>query len=50
VTDETVQRYCPDDQVGHIGIVYDSDVAQMVANALAPALAQPVTCSSGFGY
>jgi triacylglycerol esterase/lipase EstA (alpha/beta hydrolase family) len=50
VTDETVQQYCPDDPVGHIGIVYDSDVAQMVANALAPALAQPVLCSSGFGY
>jgi triacylglycerol esterase/lipase EstA (alpha/beta hydrolase family) len=39
-----VQDYCP---VGHVGLAFDSTVAQLVANALDPAHAKPVSC--GFG-
>jgi hypothetical protein len=42
-----VQDICPLDPVGHIGLAFDSGVAMMVANALDPANAKPVTC--GFG-
>jgi pimeloyl-ACP methyl ester carboxylesterase len=47
VSNETVQDFCPLDPVGHIGLAYDSDVAQLVANALDPAHPVPVTCSAG---
>jgi pimeloyl-ACP methyl ester carboxylesterase len=47
VTDETVQNFCPLDPVGHIGLAYDTDVAQLVRNALDPAQPVPVTCSVG---
>ena len=47
VSDETVQDFCPADPVGHIGLAYDSDVAQLVASALDPAHPVPVTCSTG---
>lgn len=43
-----VQDLCPNDPVGHIGLAYDLDVAQLVVNALTPAEAKPVTCSSGW--
>jgi triacylglycerol esterase/lipase EstA (alpha/beta hydrolase family) len=47
VDNETVQATCPDDPVGHIGLAYDPDVAEMVRNALDPASPVPVTCSVG---
>jgi triacylglycerol lipase len=49
VTNETVQQVCPNDPVGHIGLPYDPDAVRMVLNALNPAHAQPVSCSTGFG-
>lgn len=42
-----VQDTCPADPVGHIGLAFDSDVTQMVSNALDPAHATAVTCSAG---
>ncbi|HEX3784890.1 MAG TPA: alpha/beta fold hydrolase [Pseudonocardiaceae bacterium] len=50
VTNEYVQNYCPFDPVGHIGLAYDLDVENMVANALDPAHAGPVTCSVGLPF
>ena len=47
VTNETVQSLCPLDPVGHIGLAYDTDVAQLVRNALDPAQPVAVTCSVG---
>jgi hypothetical protein len=47
VSNETVQTFCPLDPVGHIGLAYDTDVAQLVRNALDPANPTPVTCSAG---
>jgi triacylglycerol esterase/lipase EstA (alpha/beta hydrolase family) len=47
VTNEYVQDVCPYDPVGHIGLAFDSDVAQMITNALDPATATPVSCSFG---
>jgi hypothetical protein len=47
VDNETVQAFCPQDPVGHVGLAYDSDVAQLVRNALDPAHPVPVTCSAG---
>jgi hypothetical protein len=47
VSNETVQNFCPLDPVGHIGLAYDPDVAQLVRNALDPARPVPVTCSVG---
>jgi hypothetical protein len=49
VADLTVQSVCPGDQVGHVGLAYDPDAVQMIVNALDPAHAQPVPCTSGFG-
>ena len=42
-----VQARCPLDPVGHIGLAYDTDVAQLVRNALDPAHPVPVTCTAG---
>ncbi|AHH94688.1 lipase family alpha/beta hydrolase [Kutzneria albida] len=47
VRNEYVQDTCPLDPVGHIGLAYDSGVAQMITNALDPAHAAKVTCSVG---
>jgi len=47
VTNEFVQDTCPFDPVGHIGLAFDADVAQLVANALDPAHAGPVVCTFG---
>ena len=47
VANETVQASCPLDPVGHIGLAYDGDVAQLVRNALDPAHPVPVTCTAG---
>ncbi|HEX9336341.1 MAG TPA: alpha/beta fold hydrolase [Pseudonocardiaceae bacterium] len=47
VHNEFVQDTCPFDPVGHIGLAFDTDVAQMVINALDPAHAAPVMCSVG---
>jgi Lipase (class 2) len=44
---ETVQASCPLDPVGHIGLAFDSDVAELVVNALDPASPVPVTCTIG---
>jgi triacylglycerol lipase len=48
VTNETVQGYCPDDTVGHLGMPYDKTTVQLVLNALDPAQAQQVPCGQGF--
>ncbi len=42
-----VQDVCPADPVGHIGMAFDTGIAQMITNALDPATARPVSC--GFG-
>jgi pimeloyl-ACP methyl ester carboxylesterase len=47
VDNETVQDFCPLDPVGHIGLAYDPDVAELVRNALDPADPVPVTCTVG---
>jgi hypothetical protein len=47
VDNETVQGFCPLDPVGHIGLAYDPDVAQLVRDALDPAQPVPVTCTLG---
>jgi triacylglycerol esterase/lipase EstA (alpha/beta hydrolase family) len=47
VSNQTVQTLCPLDLVGHVGLIYDADVEQMIRNALAPANPVPVTCSLG---
>jgi triacylglycerol lipase len=48
VTNETVQSFCPDDTVGHLGMPYDRTTVQLALNALDPADAQPVPCGQGF--
>jgi pimeloyl-ACP methyl ester carboxylesterase len=45
-----VQDVCPFDPVGHVGLAFDSGVAQMVTNALDPATAKPVSCGVGFPF
>ncbi|MCP2341594.1 esterase/lipase family protein [Actinomadura rupiterrae] len=50
VTNAYVQDTCPNDPVGHIGLAYDSGVAQLIANALDPAHTRPVTCTIGLGF
>jgi len=47
VTNIVVQDQCPDDLVGHIGMVYDPYVVQLTINALDPAGAQPAACAQG---
>jgi triacylglycerol esterase/lipase EstA (alpha/beta hydrolase family) len=47
VGNETVQASCPLDPVGHVGLAYDTDVAELVRNALDPAHPVPVTCTLG---
>jgi pimeloyl-ACP methyl ester carboxylesterase len=42
-----VQQTCAADPVGHIGMAFDTGIAQMITNALDPPNAKPVTC--GFG-
>ena len=42
-----IQATCPYDRVGHLGEAYDSDVEQMITNALDPASAHRITCSFG---
>jgi triacylglycerol esterase/lipase EstA (alpha/beta hydrolase family) len=47
VTNIVVQDQCPDDPVGHIGMVYDPYVVQLTINALAPRAARPAACAQG---
>jgi triacylglycerol esterase/lipase EstA (alpha/beta hydrolase family) len=47
VTNHYIQDFCPLDPVGHIGLAFDPDVAQMITNALDPATATPISCSFG---
>ncbi len=47
VTNLTVQDVCPTDPVGHVGLVFDPGVRDLVTNALDPAHAAPVRCSYG---
>jgi len=49
VTNMFVQTSCPDDQVGHVGLTYDTWVFQTTANILSPATAAPATCTQGLG-
>jgi pimeloyl-ACP methyl ester carboxylesterase len=50
VDNVAVQDVCPLDPVGHVGLAFESGVAQMVANALDPASAQPVRCNTGLPF
>lgn len=47
VTNEYVQDTCAYDPVGHIGEAYDTNVWNLVENALDPAHAGAFTCSAG---
>jgi len=47
VKNEYVQDTCPYDPVGHIGEAYDTNVWNLVENALDPAHAITFTCSAG---
>ncbi len=47
VTNKYVQDSCPLDPVGHVGLAFDTDVAQTITNALDPATAVPISCSFG---
>ena len=47
VVNEYVQDFCPYDPVGHIGEAYDSNVWNLVENALDPTHAAPFACSVG---
>jgi pimeloyl-ACP methyl ester carboxylesterase len=47
VTNEYVQDFCPADPVGHIGEAYDTNVWNLVTNALDPANAKKFACSAG---
>jgi len=47
VTNIVVQTACPNDPVGHVGMVYDPYVVQLTINALEPAQARPAACSVG---
>ena len=40
----TVQNICPQDHASHINFPYDTNVSQMVFNALDPDNAKPVKC------
>ncbi|GAA1661655.1 alpha/beta fold hydrolase [Fodinicola feengrottensis] len=42
-----VQNTCPLDPVGHVGLAFDSDVTQMIKNALDPTHPGRVFCSFG---
>lgn len=44
ITNVFAQDVCPASKVGHIGLVYDKNVSQMIRNALDPANATPVVC------
>jgi pimeloyl-ACP methyl ester carboxylesterase len=50
VRNEFVQDSCPFDPVGHIGLAFDGDVAQLVTNALDPAHAGGITCGLGLPF
>jgi triacylglycerol esterase/lipase EstA (alpha/beta hydrolase family) len=43
-----VQKYCPQDPVGHIGEAYDPNVMELVRNALKDDLAGPKVCVLGY--
>jgi hypothetical protein len=43
-----VQKFCPQDQVGHIGEAYDPNVMELVRNALKDDLAGPKVCVLGY--
>jgi triacylglycerol esterase/lipase EstA (alpha/beta hydrolase family) len=45
-----VQNTCPLDPVGHVGLAFDSDVTQMIKNALDPAHPGRVVCSFGLPF
>lgn len=47
VRNQFVQDTCPLDPVGHVGLAFDPTVAQLVANALDPVHARPVSCAFG---
>lgn len=47
VVNEYVQDTCPNDPVGHIGEAYDTNVWNLVENALDPTHAASFTCSAG---
>ncbi|MCW2755392.1 MAG: lipase [Marmoricola sp.] len=47
VTNEYVQDFCPLDPVGHVNEAYDTNVWNMVANALDPANAKRFGCLAG---
>jgi pimeloyl-ACP methyl ester carboxylesterase len=44
-----VQDFCPDDQVGHAGLAWDTGVWDIIRNVLADNLHGPVACKQGLG-
>jgi len=42
-----VQDFCPADPVGHVGLAFDSGVADLIANALDPDDPVAIRCSAG---
>ncbi|KAB8349808.1 hypothetical protein FH972_023821 [Carpinus fangiana] len=42
-----IQTTCPNDRVGHVGEAYDTNVWNLIVNALDPVHAAPFACSSG---
>jgi hypothetical protein len=43
-----VQKFCPQDPVGHIGEAYDQNVMELVRNALRDDPAGPAVCVLGY--
>ncbi|MCU1496112.1 MAG: hypothetical protein JWM47_65, partial [Acidimicrobiales bacterium] len=48
VTNTTLQDVCRNDHTDHFGIVYDSNVYQMVLNALQPSDQRPIACRTSY--
>lgn len=46
VQNTTLQDVCPQDLTDHLGIVYDTNVYQLVLNALDPADQRPIACTA----
>jgi triacylglycerol esterase/lipase EstA (alpha/beta hydrolase family) len=48
VNNITLQNVCSNDYTDHLGIVYDSNVYQVILNALDPADQRPVACRTSY--
>lgn len=48
VKNTTLQNVCANDYTDHLGIVYDTNVYQLVLNALDPADQRPIACKASY--